>query len=121
MTFRWSRAITPRAAKRRRRSGIPGYMWRNSLRTRTTSNSRSWATTRGTLSTLGERDCSIQRRNQKVVEECPSPLLDNPKFKKLREKMGKAAIKIAEAANYTNAGTVEFIVDQPRAASTSWK
>ena len=59
---------------------------------------------------LFERDCSIQRRNQKVVEETPSPLIEN-KFKKLRDKMGKAAVKIAEAANYTNAGTVEFLVD----------
>jgi acetyl-CoA carboxylase, biotin carboxylase subunit len=67
---------------------------------------------KGHIIHLGERDCSIQRRNQKMVEEAPSPLLDNPKFKKLREKMGKAAIKIAEAANYTNAGTVEFIVDE---------
>jgi acetyl-CoA carboxylase, biotin carboxylase subunit len=66
---------------------------------------------KGHIIHLGERDCSIQRRNQKVVEETPSPLLDNPKFKKLRERMGKAAVKIAEAANYTNAGTVEFIVD----------
>jgi acetyl-CoA carboxylase, biotin carboxylase subunit len=66
---------------------------------------------KGHIIHVGERDCSIQRRNQKVVEECPSPLLNNPKFKKLREKMGKAAVKIAEAANYTNAGTVEFIVD----------
>ncbi|MCX7866401.1 acetyl-CoA carboxylase biotin carboxylase subunit [Limisphaera sp. VF-2] len=59
---------------------------------------------------LGERDCSIQRRNQKVIEETPSPLIET-RFKKLREKMGRAAIKIAEAARYTNAGTVEFIVD----------
>jgi acetyl-CoA carboxylase biotin carboxylase subunit len=66
---------------------------------------------KGHIIHLGERDCSIQRRNQKVVEECPSPLLDHPRFKKLRERMGKAAIKIAEVANYTNAGTVEFIVD----------
>jgi acetyl-CoA carboxylase biotin carboxylase subunit len=66
---------------------------------------------RGRIIHVGERDCSIQRRNQKVVEECHSPLLENPRFKKLRERMGKAAIKIAEAANYTNAGTVEFIVD----------
>ncbi|TAL04354.1 MAG: ATP-grasp domain-containing protein, partial [Verrucomicrobia bacterium] len=65
---------------------------------------------RGNIIHLGERDCSVQRRNQKVVEETPSPLIEN-KFKKLREKMGKAAIKLAEAANYTNAGTVEFIVD----------
>ena len=64
----------------------------------------------GNIIHLGERDCSIQRRNQKVVEETPSPLIEN-KFKKLRKKMGKAAIRIAEAANYTNAGTVEFIVD----------
>ena len=65
---------------------------------------------RGNIVHLGERDCSIQRRNQKIVEETPSPLIDN-KFRKLREKMGKAAVRIAEVAHYTNAGTVEFIVD----------
>ena len=65
---------------------------------------------RGNIIHLGERDCSIQRRNQKVLEETPSPLIET-KFKKLREKMGKAAVRIAEAAHYTNAGTVEFIVD----------
>src|SRR5262245_8414881 len=65
---------------------------------------------RGNIIHLGERDCSIQRRNQKIVEETPSPLIDH-KFKKLREKMGKAAVRIAEIAHYTNAGTVEFIVD----------
>src|SRR6202000_2062195 len=65
---------------------------------------------KGRVIHLGERDCSIQRRNQKVVEETPSPLIDH-KFKKLRDKMGKAAVRIAELANYTNAGTVEFIVD----------
>ncbi len=68
------------------------------------------ADTRGNIIHLGERDCSIQRRNQKLIEETPSPLLEN-KFPKLRKEMGKAAIKIAEVANYTNAGTVEFIVD----------
>ena len=65
---------------------------------------------RGNIIHLGERDCSIQRRNQKILEETPSPLIEN-KYKKLREKMGKAAIRIAETAHYTNAGTVEFIVD----------
>jgi len=65
---------------------------------------------RGNIIHLGERDCSIQRRNQKIVEETPSPLIEN-RFKKLREKLGKAAIRIAETAHYTNAGTVEFIVD----------
>ncbi len=65
---------------------------------------------RGNIIHLGERDCSIQRRNQKVVEETPSPLIEG-KFKDLRKKMGRAAIKLAEVAHYTNAGTVEFIVD----------
>ncbi len=68
------------------------------------------ADNRGTIIHLGERDCSIQRRNQKIVEETPSPLIEN-KFKDLRKKMGKAAVRIAETAHYTNAGTVEFLVD----------
>jgi acetyl-CoA carboxylase biotin carboxylase subunit len=68
------------------------------------------ADTRGNIIHLGERDCSIQRRNQKLVEETPSPLLDG-RFKDLRKKMGKAAVRLAEVAHYTNAGTVEFLVD----------
>ncbi len=67
--------------------------------------------TKGNIIHLGERDCSIQRRNQKLIEETPSPMLDRKEFKDLRKKMGKAAIRIAEMASYTNAGTVEFIVD----------
>ena len=66
---------------------------------------------RGNIIHLGERDCSIQRRNQKLVEETPSPLIEY-KHKDLRKKMGKAAIRIAEQAHYTNAGTVEFLVDE---------
>jgi acetyl-CoA carboxylase, biotin carboxylase subunit len=61
----------------------------------------------GNLIHLGERECSIQRRHQKVVEECPSPLvLQKPE---LREKLGEAALKIAGAVNYSNAGTIEFL------------
>jgi acetyl-CoA carboxylase biotin carboxylase subunit len=59
---------------------------------------------------LGERECSIQRRHQKVIEECPSPLVaDRPG---MREAMGEAALKVVRAAGYTNAGTVEFLVDR---------
>jgi acetyl-CoA carboxylase biotin carboxylase subunit len=65
---------------------------------------------RGNLIHLGERDCSIQRRNQKLIEETPSPLIEN-RFPKLRKRMGEAALRIAKEAHYTNAGTVEFIVD----------
>ena len=65
---------------------------------------------KGNIVSLGERDCSIQRRHQKLIEETPSPLIEN-KHKSLRKSMNKAAIKIAEIAHYTNAGTVEFIAD----------
>ncbi len=56
---------------------------------------------------LGERECSIQRRNQKVIEEAPSPFLDE----KTRRAMGEQAVALAQAVDYTSAGTVEFIVD----------
>jgi acetyl-CoA carboxylase, biotin carboxylase subunit len=64
----------------------------------------------GNLIHLGERECSIQRRHQKVIEECPSPLMSS--HPDLRDKMGQAALKVARAAGYTNAGTVEFLVDR---------
>ncbi|MGA9812636.1 MAG: biotin carboxylase N-terminal domain-containing protein, partial [Terriglobales bacterium] len=56
---------------------------------------------------LGERECSIQRRHQKVMEEAPSPLVDA----EMRRRMGEVAVRVAQAANYWNAGTVEFLVD----------
>jgi len=66
---------------------------------------------KGNIIHLGERDCSIQRRHQKLIEETPSPLFERKEFKDHRKKMGKAALRIAEAAHYTNAGTVEFVCD----------
>jgi acetyl-CoA carboxylase biotin carboxylase subunit len=57
---------------------------------------------------LGERDCSLQRRNQKMVEEGPSPVIDS----RLRKRMGEAAVKLAKAVGYVNAGTIEFLVDK---------
>src|SRR5262245_66236887 len=62
---------------------------------------------RGTLRHLGERECSIQRRHQKLIEEAPSAVLDES----LRKRMGEAAITAATAVGYTNAGTVEFLLD----------
>ncbi len=63
----------------------------------------------GNLIHLGERECSLQRRHQKVMEECPSPLVAARPG--MREAMGEAALRVARAAGYTNAGTVEFLVD----------
>jgi acetyl-CoA carboxylase biotin carboxylase subunit len=66
----------------------------------------------GNMVHLGERECSIQRRHQKVIEECPSPLVTlHPE---MRHEMGQAAIRAARAAGYYNAGTVEFLVDPDR-------
>jgi acetyl/propionyl-CoA carboxylase alpha subunit len=62
----------------------------------------------GTVVPLFERDCSIQRRYQKIIEECPSPAVDDV----LREQMGRAAVAAAQAVNYVGAGTVEFVMDR---------
>jgi len=61
----------------------------------------------GNIIHLGERECSIQRRHQKLIEESPSPALNN----ELREKMGRVAIRAAKAVNYSSAGTIEFLFD----------
>ncbi len=68
------------------------------------------ADTHGNCVYLGERECSIQRRNQKVIEEAPSPFLDE----KTRRAMGEQAVALAQAVGYASAGTVEFIVDADR-------
>ena len=62
----------------------------------------------GNVIYLGERDCSLQRRNQKVLEESPSPVMTE----ELRKRMGEAAVRAAKACGYANAGTVEFLVDK---------
>lgn len=69
-----------------------------------------FADTSGNVVYLGERDCSLQRRHQKVLEEAPSPFVDAT----LRQRMGEAAVAVARACNYVGAGTVEFLVDAAR-------
>jgi len=64
----------------------------------------------GQIVHLGERDCSLQRRNQKIVEECPSPLMTED----LRKRMGDASVNLARTVGYSNAGTMEFLVDDDR-------
>ena len=68
------------------------------------------ADTQGNVIHLGERECSIQRRHQKIVEESPSALLDD----KMRRQMGQAAVQAARACGYVGAGTIEFLVDKHR-------
>ena len=68
------------------------------------------ADSHGNVVHLGERECSIQRRNQKIIEESPSPFVDDS----LRGKMGEQAVLLAKKVGYTSAGTVEFIVDEKR-------
>ena len=66
------------------------------------------ADTHGNFMHLGERDCSMQRRNQKIIEECPSPLISPA----MRERMGNASVSLIKAIGYENAGTIEYLVDE---------
>jgi acetyl/propionyl-CoA carboxylase alpha subunit len=66
---------------------------------------------------LFERDCSLQRRHQKLLEEAPSPVLSED----MRKKFGKAALRAVDAVGYRNAGTIEFLYDPRPKTSTSWR
>ncbi len=88
----------------RRRCGL---FWRSTSRSRGTSRSRFWATERAARSTSGERDCSLQRRHQKVWEEGPSPALNAAE----RERIGGIVAKAMQDMQYLGAGTIEFLYE----------
>ena len=95
------------AARRRPRSATAPSSWSATSPTPGTSRCRSSATRTGAWSHLFERECSIQRRHQKIVEECPSPAVDDA----LRDELCAAAVAAGKAIGYTGAGTVEFVLD----------
>ena len=102
------RATRPRPRSATGRCTSNGWWW-----ARVTSRSRSWATNTETSRVLGERDCSIQRRHQKLVEEAPAPGL----APETRERLAADARRVAQAVAFHNAATVEFLVD---AAQHHW-
>src|SRR3989441_9225028 len=71
---------------------------------------------RGRTIYLGERDCSVQRRYQKLIEETPSPAVDD----RLRRELGRVAVEAAQAVRYRNAGTGEFLLDKERRVLFFW-
>ena len=106
-------AAEPGELRRRR-----ACTWKSSSGGRGTSRCRFSATARGTVVALGERDCSAQRRNQKVIEETPAPGLPEA----VRAKLVRGGGRLGQAVKYRSAGTVEFLYDSDSAASTtSWK
>ena len=97
----------PRAARPRPPSATTRCIWRSWCAARAMSRCRSWATSHGNLVHLFERDCTAQRRNQKVVERAPAVFLSDAQ----RAQLCAAALTIGRAAAYRNAGTVEFLQD----------
>src|SRR5690606_8062969 len=107
----WSAAELPAALESARRTALAAFGDGTLLIERLVERPRHieiqvLADEHGNVVHLGERECSLQRRHQKIVEEAPSPLLDQ----RTRERMGAAAVEAARAVGYRGAGTVEFIV-----------
>jgi acetyl-CoA carboxylase biotin carboxylase subunit len=88
----------------------PQFTWKNILKPHAISNFKLPLTSTVNVIHLGERDCSIQRRYQKIIEESPSPAVDE----KLRNEMGEKVVKALKEVGYQNVGTVEFLMDEKK-------
>jgi len=104
----WASALRDASAEAGSALGDPAVYLEKYLQSPRHIEFQVLADSRGNTLHLGERECSIQRRHQKVIEECPSPVMTEA----LRERMGRAAVSMAQACGYRNAGTVEFLVDE---------
>ena len=110
-----TRRSRPRGARRRRPSATTRSSSSATSSGRGTSRSSCSRTRTATVVALGERECSVQRRHQKVLEEAPSPALDPA----LRARMSEAAVAFARAIGYRSAGTAEFVLDAAATSSSS--
>ncbi len=103
------------AARPRRTSGAPSSIWSVTCERPRHIEAQIVLDDHGNSVFLGERDCTVQRRHQKLIEETPSSTIEES----TRKAIGEAALAVARDCGYVNAGTVEFLVDQEESSSSS--